>query len=215
MRSATKQKTAVRKIGRQPEPGLLIDHSSTADQITPGLRRYVYMTAALCGAAVLIIEILGAKMLAPYLGTSHFVWTAQIAVTLVALAAGYAIGGWIADRPGQLDYLYTALIPAALWLCGAAWACEPLAFKCLRLRLAVGSLLASATLFFVPLALLAMVGPLCIRWLTSSLSSVGRKVGSLNALSTFGSVVGTLLISYVFIPFLPNSWTLYLTASLL
>ena len=36
----------------------------------------------------MIVEILGAKMLAPYVGTSHFVWTAQIGVTLVALAAG-------------------------------------------------------------------------------------------------------------------------------
>ena len=58
--------------------------------MVPSLRRYLYVTAALTGAAVMIVEILGAKMLSPYLGTSHFVWTAQIAVTLVALATGYA-----------------------------------------------------------------------------------------------------------------------------
>ena len=40
----------------------------------------------------MIVEILGAKMLAPFLGTSHFVWTAQIAVTMVALALGYYVG---------------------------------------------------------------------------------------------------------------------------
>ena len=56
------------------------------------LRLYVYVSAAITGAAIMIIEILGAKMLAPFMGTSHFVWTAQIAVTLVALATGYYAG---------------------------------------------------------------------------------------------------------------------------
>src|SRR5213592_3552280 len=100
--------------------------------MSPGLRRYLYFTAAVTGAAIMIIEILGAKMLAPYVGTSHFVWTAQIAVTLVALAASIAI-------------------------------IEPLAYWCLQFRLAVGSLLASTCLFFIPLSLLAVTGPFLVR----------------------------------------------------
>ena len=55
--------------------------------LSRGLRRYLYFTAATTGAAIMVVEILGAKMLSPYVGLSHFVWTAQIAVTLVALAA--------------------------------------------------------------------------------------------------------------------------------
>ena len=70
--------------------------------LTPNQRRYLYFTAAVTGAAVMIVEILGAKMLAPYVGTSHFVWTAQIAVTLVALAAGYYVGGRLVDRSTEL-----------------------------------------------------------------------------------------------------------------
>ena len=68
------------------------------DTLSPGLRRYLYFTAAVTGAAIMIVEILGAKMLAPHVGTSHFVWTAQIAVTLVALATGYYLGGRLVDR---------------------------------------------------------------------------------------------------------------------
>ena len=64
----------------------------------PALRRYLYLTAAITGAAIMIVEILGAKLLAPFVGTSHFVWTAQIAVTLVALATGYYVGGRMADK---------------------------------------------------------------------------------------------------------------------
>ena len=66
--------------------------------LSRGLRRYLYFTAAATGGIILIVEILGAKMLSPFFGASHFVWTAQIAVTLVSLAVGYSFGGWLADR---------------------------------------------------------------------------------------------------------------------
>ncbi|MCX6909564.1 MAG: fused MFS/spermidine synthase [Verrucomicrobia bacterium] len=180
--------------------------------LTPGLRRYLYVTAAVTGAAIMIVEILGAKMLAPYLGTSHFVWTAQIAVTLVALACGYYIGGRWVDRSPQLGRLYGAIAAAAVYLCVSVLVCEPVAYQCLEFELPVGSLLASAFLFFVPLGLLAMVGPFFVRMLTGSVETVGGNVGRLTAISTAGSVVGTVLIGYVLIPFLPNSVTMYLTA---
>lgn len=64
-----------------------------AAALSAGLRRYLLLTAAVGGGTIMIVEILGAKMLAPYVGTSHFVWTAQIAVTMLALAGGYALRG--------------------------------------------------------------------------------------------------------------------------
>src|ERR1044071_7933962 len=109
-----------------------------------GLRRYLYFTAAFTGAAIMIVEILGAKLLAPYVGTSHFVWTAQIAVTLVALATGYYFGGRCVDRSPRLRSLYLAIVAAAAYLCGAATQVERVAYACLGFKLALGSLLASA-----------------------------------------------------------------------
>src|SRR5262249_24429780 len=79
-------------------------------------------------------------------------------------------------------------------------------------RLAVGSLLASMILFFVPLALLAMTGPFLVRVITSSVSGVGGNVGRLTSIGTLGSFVGTMLIGYLMIPFFPNSITMYLTS---
>jgi len=181
----------------------------------PGLRRYLYFTAATTGAAIMIVEILGAKMLAPYVGTSHFVWTAQIAVTLVALAAGYYAGGRLVDASPRLSRIYACVLFAALYLCVTILIVRPVAYWCLEFRLALGSLLASAFLFFVPLALLAMVGPFFVRVLAASVNGVGGVVGRLTAVSTLGSFVGTMLIGYVLIPFLPNSKTMFLTAGLL
>src|SRR4051812_42330985 len=104
----------------------------------------------------MIIEILGAKMLAPYVGTSHFVWTAQIAVTLVALAVGYYFGGRFVDKSARLSRIYGCVLAAALYLSLTVFMVRPVAYACLSFRLALGSLLASGLLFFVPLALLAM-----------------------------------------------------------
>jgi hypothetical protein len=58
--------------------------------LSNGLRRYLYLTAAATGAAVMVVEILGAKMLSPYVGMSHFVWTAHCghAVGAAALLRG-------------------------------------------------------------------------------------------------------------------------------
>ena len=187
-----------------------------APAFSPALRRYFYFTAAVTGAAIMVVEILGAKMLSPYVGTSHFVWTAQIAVTLIALALGYYVGGRLVDKSPRVGALYWAILVAAAYLALTVAICEPVAYWCLDLKpFAFGSLLASLVLFFVPLALLAMTGPFFVRVLTSEVANVGGNVGRLTAVSTFGSFGGTILIGYVLIPFLPNSWTMYFTSLLL
>jgi len=194
------------RVKNKPDP------AQTTPGMAIGLRRYLYFTAATTGAAVMIVEILGAKMLSPYLGTSHFVWTAQIAVTLVALACGYYLGGTLVDRSLNLGKLYAGILAAGLYLAVTVAIREPVAYGCLKYDLAAGSLLASTFLFFVPLCLLAMVGPFLVRVLTLSVQNVGGNVGRLTALSTLGSFAGTILIGYVLIPLLPNSMTMYLTA---
>ena len=121
-------------------------------------------------------------MLAPFVGLSHFVWTAQIAVTLVALACGYYAGGRLADRSQNLGWLYWAILGAASYLVLTVMNCEPVAFWALDFNLAVGSLLASATLFFIPLSLLAMTGPFLVRVVTFSVAGVGGNVGRLTSI---------------------------------
>src|SRR5204862_6750673 len=105
--------------------------------LSMGLRRYLYATAAVTGAAIMIVEILGAKMLSPFVGMSHFVWTAQIAVTLVALACGYYVGGRLVDRSQDLDWLYWSIICAAIYLALTVLICQPVAFWCLDFSLPI------------------------------------------------------------------------------
>ncbi|MEI6874757.1 MAG: fused MFS/spermidine synthase, partial [Spirochaetota bacterium] len=183
--------------------------------LSRGLVLYLYATACVAGAAIMIVEILGAKMLAPFFGTSHFVWTAQIAVTLAALALGYYAGGRIADRFTSLAWLYLAIMLAALALISTVAVREWLAYGLLPLPLALGSLLASACLFFVPLFLLAMTGPFLVRTTARSLLGIGGTVGRVSSVSTIGSFIGTAVIGYLLIPLLPNATTMYGTATIL
>ena len=180
-----------------------------------GLRRYLYFTAACTGACILVVEILGAKMLSPFLGTSHFVWTAQIAVTLVALSGGYYAGGWLVDQSPKLNRLYYGILAAAVYLAATVPMVKPLCLKLMSLPLAWATLLAAMFLFLVPLALLAMTGPFLVRLLTQSITNVGLNVGRLSAISTLGSVAGTVLIGYVLIPRFPNSVTMLITTGIL
>src|SRR5947208_5077016 len=123
------------------QPGQVKPKTQTPGQVSDsslsqGLRGYLYFTAAVTGAAVMIVEILGAKMLSPYLGTSHFVWTAQIAVTLVALACGYYAGGRLVDKSLRLERLYAAILIAAAYLALTVPISEPVAYGFLQLDLA-------------------------------------------------------------------------------
>jgi spermidine synthase len=178
-------------------------------------RSFLYLTAAITGAAILVVEILGAKMLSPYVGSSHFVWTAQIAVTLISLALGYYFGGWLVDRSPALHRLFNCIAAAAIYLAISVLVVEHVAYSFLKLNLALGAFLSSLTLFFVPLTLLAATGPFLIRVLTQSVDRVGGQVGRLSAIGTLGSVAGTILIGYVLLPFLRNSTTMYFTAAIL
>lgn len=176
---------------------------------------FLYLTATLTGAVVLVVEILGAKMLTPWFGSSHFVWTAQITITLLALAAGYFLGGWLADRTDRLALIYAGLVLAGAYMAFAVKIRSPLAAACLDLDLALGSIVASLAMFFVPLTLLAAVGPFFVRRLTRSMNDVGRAVGRLSSLGTVGSVAGVLLTSYVLVPHFHDSTGMFAMAAVL
>ena len=188
--------------------------ASSETPLSAAQRRFLLLTAGVNGAAIMVVEILGAKMLAPYLGTSHFVWTAQIGIAMASLAFGYYLGGLWADSKGHLNRLYVSMLVAAAYLCLAIWGVQTVAVHSLSLPLPVASLLASAFLFFVPLSLLALTCPFLIRFLAGHVQEVGGQVGRLSAISTVGSFAGTALIGYVLIPLAPNSVTMVATAGL-
>ena len=162
--------------------------------------RYLYLVVFVGGAAVLAIEILGTRILGPFYGVSLFLWSALITVTLVALSAGYAIGGRWADRGASPSRLYYLLLAAGLWTLVIPWLRDPILVVAEPFGLRFAVLVAAFILFAPPLTLLGMVSPYAIRVRASSLSVVGTTAGDLYAISTVGSVVAALLTGFVLIP---------------
>ncbi len=172
---------------RRPEPG------------SRGYQAFLVATALLSGALVMMVEVLGSRVIGPFFGVSLFVWTALIAVTLLALAAGYAVGGVLADRRGSPDVLYGIIMASGLLVAAIPLVKVPVLRACGALGLRAGALASAALLFGPSLFCLGCVSPYLARLATRELRSLGRTVGLLYALSTAGSFAGTVLAGFVLI----------------
>lgn len=173
-------------------------------QTTPAIDRthhmpVLYVTVTITGAAVMILELLGTRIIGPFYGVSLYVWASLIAVTLIALALGYFVGGYLADRFPAIR-LSHVIFAAALGTAVIPFLTSPVLRLTDSLGLRGGAFTSALVLFTFPLTALAMVGPYVIKRATSDLSAVGTVAGSVYAVSTVGSVAGTLLLGFFLLP---------------
>ena len=158
------------------------------------------------GMASLAVEFGASRLLAPYFGTSLYVWGVLIGLVLVYLSAGYVLGGRLADRHPRPELLFQLTAWAGLWIGLIPLASYPIllvsqqGFKTLDAGLVLGTLLAVLALFAVPVVLLGCVSPFAIRLLLRDVSTGGNTAGAVYALSTAGSILGTFLPVFWFIP---------------
>lgn len=159
---------------------------------------WLYCTVFLTGAAVMVIELLGTRLIAPFYGASLYVWTSLIAVTLIALALGYYVGGIWADR--SRSGLSLIIAAAGLLTLIIPWLTEPVLLATDPFGLRLGSFVSTLILFSPSLIMLGMVGPFAVKLSTSALANVGASTGSIYAVSTVGSVIGTLFLGFYLFP---------------
>jgi spermidine synthase len=170
---------------------------------TPSIELVVFVV----GAASLGTEIAAARLLAPWFGASTIVWANTIATVLVALSAGYAVGGRLADRRPDARGLCSVVLGAAALLAAVPFVAGPFlrtsvrALDALSAGAFVGSLLAVLALVAAPVLLLGAVAPYAIRLTVARVEESGRVSGRLYAISTLGSLVGTFLSALVLVPF--------------
>ncbi|MGZ8190314.1 MAG: fused MFS/spermidine synthase [Methylococcaceae bacterium] len=164
-------------------------------------RTGLFMTVFLTGASVMVIELLGTRMIAPFYGASLYVWSSLISVTMIALAIGYFVGGRWADRAKRTG-LSLIIALAALFTLLIPWAMRAILLVTDPLGLRAGAFVSALVLFSPSLTMLGMVGPFAIKLSTSQLEGVGNSAGSIYAVSTLGSVVGTLVLGFFLFPLL-------------
>jgi spermidine synthase len=154
------------------------------------------------GAVLMGLEMTGSRVLAIYFGSSIYVWGAIISIFLASLSIGYYAGGLIADRRPTSSILNTILIVAGVWLLLVPFYSNRVCRGVLALSLGerFGPLAATIILFGGPSILLGMVSPYAVRLAARSIEGLGNVAGKLYALSTFGSIIGTLLTAFWLIP---------------
>jgi spermidine synthase len=170
----------------------------------------------ICGAVVMILEMVGSRILAPYLGTSIVVWTSLIGVILGCLSLGYWWGGRIADRRPDYRILSRIILVSGFFVAAVALSKSFLlgALEEYGGSIHLASTAATLLLFAPPSVLLGMVSPYAVRLKISDVKNSGRTVGRLYAISTVGSIFGTFFAGFFLIAFV-GSTNILLVLSLL
>lgn len=153
----------------------------------------------------MVLELVGSRLLAPFVGTSIVIWTSLIGVILAALSAGYYYGGRLADKNPDVSLLSKIIFTASLLVCLIV-GLKFIFFEMLRgssLDLGTKSVVLSLLLFALPSILLGMVSPFAAKLKTTSIEKMGGTIGNLSALSTIGSITGTFLAGFYLIAAFP------------
>lgn len=161
-------------------------------------------TVFLASGAVLVLEVVGLRLVGPYMGVTLQTSSAVIGVSLAAIAYGAWTGGFLADRSDP-----RRLIPPAFLLAAAATAVTlPLvrwAGELLRDTAALGILLLTALAVFIPAALLSAITPMVVKLQLGDVRRTGQIVGQLSSIGTVGGITATLGTGFVLVAALPSS----------
>ena len=170
------------------------------------------------GACSLAVELSASRLLAPYFGTSLFVWANLIGLILLYLTIGYYVGGRLADRFPRPGVLYLLTTVAAFLIGVIPFISRPIlswsltSFATYSISVFYGSLVAVIFLFAIPMILLGCVSPFAIRLRIEQVGRSGHTAGQLYAISTAGSILGTFLPVLWLIPTIGTRYTFFVFA---
>jgi MFS family permease len=168
---------------------------------TPDHNTLVLSLAFVSGFIIMAIELLGGRILAPYFGSSIYVWGSIITVFMLSLSFGYLAGGRLSVHNPRLGIYGQFFMAAAVLLLPLIYFGDAI-MEATFLRVEdprYGSLLVSMLLFFLPTAVMGMIAPYSVRLLVSNRERSGQIAGLLYFISTLGSALGTLATSFYFV----------------
>jgi len=171
----------------------------------------------ICGAVVMIFELVGSRVLGPYFGVSISIWTSLIGIILGSLSLGYYLGGVIADK--RVNYkIFSLIVILSAFCIGLTLFIKDFLLIFLQTSIPninTSSVIASVILFSPTSIFLGMVSPYAAKLKLISLENSGATIGNLYAISTTGSIFGTFLAGFYLIPhFGTNKLLIILTITL-
>lgn len=167
------------------------------------MKKYKLETIVFLGGAIgMGLELIAARVLSPYVGSSNVVWTSIIGIILISMSLGYWIGGRSADKDANINQLSNILLYAAV-----ATSCIPLletfvvkVIAGIIPNLTLAAILCAIIVFSIPSFILAMISPYAVKIKSKEEKEIGSLSGRISSLSTVGSIFGTFLMGFVLIP---------------
>jgi len=161
----------------------------------------IYILAFVGGFSIMSLELLGGRVLAPYFGSSIYVWGSIITIFMLSLSVGYLLGGRLSLHNPSLGRFSLIFLFAAVFLYPLVYFSEDIMVMIFERVMdpRYGSLLASAVLFIVPTVIMGMISPYSVRMLVETTDRSGHVAGKLYFMSTLGSSLGTLATSFYLI----------------
>ena len=164
----------------------------------------------LIGFALMAYELVAARLLAPTIGSSIYVWTSVIGIIIAALSIGYWLGGKLADaRQRPVDVALLCLITAACVVLTALahpsvlqWVAESI--EDTRIQGVIASLFLFAPTSFV----LGLLSPYLAKLNIKELKTAGESVANLSALNSIGGIAGTFITGFILFSYIGSKETL-------
>ena len=160
----------------------------------------LYTISFIEGASVMAAEICGAKLLAPFFGSSLYVWSSVMAITLGGLASGYFIGGKLSKGENKETNLLYVLILAVCALCMMPFLTTLFLLLASNFSLIPAVIISVLFLLFPTMLCMGATSPLIISILTSEVNKSGENSGKVYAISTVGGIIATFLCGFYLIP---------------
>jgi spermidine synthase len=160
---------------------------------------WAYSICFITGFIILMLELTAFRLLAPFFGMSIYISGTIINIILLALAAGYLLGGYVADRKSSAMLPYSVIFTATCYLFLIYMSYSPLLRSLSRMPLLLGASLSTILMFFIPVTLLSFIPPYIVKQKAGK-AATGKTTGKVYALSTLGSIFGGISTTFIFIP---------------
>lgn len=176
---------------------------------------FLFLVLLIEGGALMAVELIGAKLIAPFYGNSLYVWAAVLSTTLGGLTIGYYTGGNLSSKHPNQKTLIKIIAVSALLVLAMPTVSGVVMEATLGLELRTGIVLSCVLFLTPPLVAFGMVGPMVVRLLTDKVENVGRVAGTVYFTSTVGGIITTFLFGFYLIPFWGLKMSSYLTGGAL
>lgn len=173
-------------------------------------KRHLFFLAFIEGASVMACELMSAKLIAPFFGSSLYVWASVMGVTLFGLAAGYYSGGYLSEKIKRKDLVFWILLFAGVFLAVMPYTGVWIMTNTIEMSVKWGSTFSLLVFMFPPLILMGMSSPVIINLINSNMEETGKSAGKVYAISTLGGITATYLVGFYLMPEFGIKWPAFI-----